>query len=201
MTHPGAPRDVDLNDWLDGIGFKPADTVAKQVGHAAVREFVANIGVVLHEMLPPGRDKTIAFTLLEDVLLRANRALALGGGPVDQSDETIRELQQQIAASPVGLPRDHRYEAEQRGESVFEHVTDAPQDVAGVPLDKRAGNGWELVSVITGPDIAVHMRPEPRPGVLLQTGKSEPVELTEQDVEDLRRGLAAACVQAWPGPL
>lgn len=117
MTHPGTPRDVDLDGWLDGIGFHPADTVAKQVGHAAAREYVANLGAVLHELLPAGRDKTIAFTLMEDVLVRANRALALGGGPVHQDDEYVAELRAQVDASPIGLPRDHRYEAEQRGEA------------------------------------------------------------------------------------
>lgn len=125
MTHPGTPRDVDLDGWLDGIGFKPADTVAKQVGHAAAREFIANLGVMLHQLLPAGRDKALVFTALEDVLLRSNRALALGGGPAVQDDAFIEELKVQVAASPVGLARDHRYEAEQRGEE--------PTEVAGVP--------------------------------------------------------------------
>lgn len=125
MTHPGTPRDVDLDGWLDGIGFHPADTVAKQVGHAAAREFIANLGVMLHQLLPAGRDKSIVFTLLEDMLMRSNRALALGGGPAEQDDSYIEELKAQVAASPVGLPRDHRYEAEQRGEE--------PTEVAGVP--------------------------------------------------------------------
>lgn len=112
------PRDVDLDQWLDGIGFKPADTRAKQVGHQAAREYVAGLGAVLHEILPPGRDKSLVFTLLEDVLMRANRALALGGGPVDQSDEYIAGLAEWIESSPISLPRDVRYEAEQRGEVV-----------------------------------------------------------------------------------
>lgn len=110
------PRDVDLNAWLDGIGFKPGDTTAKQVGHAYAREMVASVGATLHELLPAGRDKSLVFTLLEDALLRANRALALGGGPVDQSEETIGAYAAVVAASPIGLPRDARYEAEQRGE-------------------------------------------------------------------------------------
>jgi len=185
MTHPGTPRDVDLDSWLDGIGFHPADTMAKQVGHQVAREFVANMGAVLHELLPAGRDKAMVFIVLEDVLLRANRALALGGGPADQSDEAIAELAAQVAASPIGLPRDRRYEAEQRGE-----VTEAVVVVEGQPAPQ-----WRVVSVVEG--VTVYDRPG---GVLLQTGTSEPVELSETNsVTDLMAHLLEACKRAWPG--
>lgn len=185
MTHPGTPRDVDLESWLDGIGFKPADTVAKQVGHQVAREYVANVGAVLHEVLPPGRDKSLVFSLLEDVLMRANRALALGGGPVDQSDGAIAALQQAVADSPMQLPRDHRYEADQRGEALADDfgAEDVPET-----------RGWRVVTVIDG--ITVYDRPG---GVLLQTGTSEPVELEDPStVEVLTSHLLSARNKAWP---
>lgn len=173
MTHPGAPRDVNLDDWLDGIGFHPADTVAKQVGHQAAREYIANLGAVLHELLPAGRDKSIAFTLLEDVLMRTNRALALGGGPAVQSDEYIQLLRNQLDASPIGLSRDHRYEAEQRGEE----------------LEPLAG--WRTSADLE--DVAIHVRP----GAVLLFGNNGPFEEPES-VEEVAAALLTARNEAWP---
>lgn len=117
MTHPGAPRDVDFDGWLDGIGFKPANTTRKQQGHEAARQIVAETGRLLHGLLPAGRDKSLVFTALEDVLMRANRALALGGGPHDDMDDIALHM----LANGGPLEKDPRlisYEAEQRGETV-----------------------------------------------------------------------------------
>lgn len=114
MTHPGAPRDVDLAQWLDGIGFKPANTERKQLGHEVARQLVGEVGGLLHDLLPAGRDKSLTFTLLEDVLMRANRALALGNGP--QEHLTTEFLRDQ-ATSGAQLPADPRideYKADQR---------------------------------------------------------------------------------------
>lgn len=124
MTHPGAPRDVDLPQWLDGIGFKPANTERKQLGHEVARQIVGEFGGLLHSLLPAGRDKSLAFTLLEDVLMRANRALALGDGPPERL--TVEFLRDQ-ARQGVQLPQDPRiekYKAEQRGEPVQEPLPD-----------------------------------------------------------------------------
>jgi hypothetical protein len=118
------PRDVDLNEWLDGIGFHPANTVSKQLGHEAARSLVALLGTHLAELLPPGRDKSLAFTALEDVLMRAERALALGGGPREGvQDEALHEIIEDARAIGVQLgsrlaqlagdPRIDHYKAEQ----------------------------------------------------------------------------------------
>lgn len=112
-------RDVDLVEWLNGIGFHPANSERKQLGHEVARQIVGDIGQMLHSLLPPGRDKSLAFTALEDVLMRANRALALGGGPQDVlSTGMLREHAQMPGGAP--LPKDARieqYKAEQRGET------------------------------------------------------------------------------------
>lgn len=110
------PRDVNLDEWLVGVGFHPADTELKQLGHEAVRQLIADTGVRLHKILPPGRDKSLTFKALEDVLMRANRALAVAGGP-DSQRVTAGSLRGMIGP-PFGdavLPQDHR-KAEQRGE-------------------------------------------------------------------------------------
>lgn len=119
------PRDIDLAEWLDGIGFKPANTEAKQLGHEAARQTVAWLGRSLHGLLPPGRDKSLVFTALEDVLMRSNRALALGGGPNEHnSADDLRRAIEGLSALAEGyalpLPEDPRieqYKAEQRGEA------------------------------------------------------------------------------------
>jgi hypothetical protein len=130
-------RDVDLAEWLNGIGFHPVNSERKQLGHEATRQLVGDIGQMLHSLLPPGRDKSLVFTHLEDALMRANRALALGGGPQDVlSTELLRE-QVQIGSAP--LPKDDRieqYKAEQRGETAqfdagVEHVDSFTAQISG----------------------------------------------------------------------
>jgi hypothetical protein len=119
------PRDVDLAEWLDGIGFHPANTPLKQTGHELARSLVALVGTHLHQLLPPGRDKSLAFTHLEDLLMRANRALALNGGPresvaLDDAQALLADLRRAQALIGAQLPDDPRidaYKAEQRGEA------------------------------------------------------------------------------------
>lgn len=113
-------RDIDLNDWLNGVGFHPANTELKQLGHEVTRKLVAELGVQLHYILPAGRDKSLTFTALEDVLMRANRALAIQGGP-DPERVTAGSLRGILEAGTLGdaaLPEDPRidqYKAEQIG--------------------------------------------------------------------------------------
>lgn len=120
MTTP-AQRDIDLDGWLDGIGFHPANTELKQLGHEVARKLVAQLGVQLHYVLPAGRDKSLAFTALEDVLMRSNRALAIHGGP-DPENVTAGSLRGIIEDGTLGdakIPEDPRieqYKAEQRGD-------------------------------------------------------------------------------------
>jgi hypothetical protein len=98
--------DVDLASWLDGIGFHPANTEIKQLAHETVRRLVAELGTTLHQVLPAGKDKSIAFTALEDVLMRANRQLAISSGPKDEvRAEDLHALMQR---ANVVLPEDDR---------------------------------------------------------------------------------------------
>lgn len=99
-------NDVDLNAWLQGLGFHPANTEVKQLGHEAARRLVAELGVTLHQILPPGKDKSIAFTALEDVVMRANRALATNGGPNEHV--TANQLNLVLDRLTTELPEDPR---------------------------------------------------------------------------------------------
>lgn len=115
--HPGTPRDVDLAEWLNATGFHPADTTRKQLTHEAVRRLFGEVGTILHQLLPPGRAKSVAFTELERSRIYANMAAAVGGGPgVHVTEGDLRAL---LARMVVALPIDPRieeYEAGQRGE-------------------------------------------------------------------------------------
>lgn len=73
--------EVNLTEWLRTTGYLPADTELKRQGHETVRALIADLGVQLHYVLPAGGDKLLTFKALEDALMRANRALAVGGGP------------------------------------------------------------------------------------------------------------------------
>jgi hypothetical protein len=126
--HPGQPRDIDLNAWLDGVGFHPADTGLKQRAHELARLMVATFATHMHQLLPPGRDKNLLFTLMEDVLMRANRALALGGGPRPPARlegegglvklvADFKQILEQLGGAMPTDPRIGEYEAQQRGET------------------------------------------------------------------------------------
>ena len=149
---PVDARDVSLVQWLDGVGFHPADTELKQLGHEAARLLVALLATHLHQMLPPGRDKSLVFTHLEDVLMRANRALALGGGPklgvsLDALREMVDALKATLAKLGSAVPEDARigdYKAEQRGDTLAAMVSRSPLDpVAPYEYQRDIEGGFE----------------------------------------------------------
>lgn len=123
------PRDIDLQNWLDRIAFHPANDERKQLGHELARSLVANMGVMLYGLLPAGQDKSLAFTHLKEVLMWANSALAVGGGPAE--DIGLNDLKTLLANDPMADPRQladlgvtwrtdpriEQYKAEQRGET------------------------------------------------------------------------------------
>jgi hypothetical protein len=152
MTGPA--RDIDLDGWLDGIAFHPANSERKQLAHEAARQTVAEVGRLLHGLLPAGRDKSLAFTALEDVLMRASRALAISAGPRDDlDDDTLRRL---AAHGPLEAdPRVEQYKAEQRGE-VLRQV-DEPAEPYSPPSTYRSpfkpvGHEGEHFEMRTGDD-------------------------------------------------
>jgi hypothetical protein len=129
MTHPGQARDVDLDAWRAKFAFHPANTVIKQLGHQLARKAVMALAELLHWLVPPGDDKSVAFRLLGDVLMLSNRALATNGGPrIIDGDEAYTQQALEAGLARYGateLPEDPRireYEADQRRE----HPTGSP---------------------------------------------------------------------------
>lgn len=168
--HPGPARDIDLAGWLDGVGFHPADTELKQRGHEAARLLVALLATHLHQILPPGRDKSLVFTHLEDVLVRSNRALALGGGPHPAVPPEllrllIEDAKRVLADLDSVVPYDARiaqYEAEQRGETGPVEAVDpfvytrshaeGPDETIEIALTGALGSEPEVKIVVTAHD-------------------------------------------------
>lgn len=182
------PRDVDLVDWLDGVRHHPPLNDATITGHDFARHIIANAGALLHGLLPPGREKSLAFTALEDVLMRANRALAIQGGPAVQDEGYVEWMRQVIADSEIQL-----------------------DPVPGTPLDDAGADepielipvGDELVfadSDANGREITLSFRPG---RVLLQVDESgeDRVGLpfhTANDLEEFAAHCLSARNGAWP---
>lgn len=58
------------------FSFHPADTEDKQAAHEAIRKACRDLAHTLQEMLPSGREKSLAITNLEQVMFWANAAVA-----------------------------------------------------------------------------------------------------------------------------
>lgn len=174
VTHPGAPRDVDLDAWRNGMGFHPANTITKQLGHESTRRIVGVLGEYMHNVLPAGRDKAMVFTLLEDVLMRANRALAVGGGPrEDISEDDLRQGLAHLDQLGVGLvpedPRIKLYKAAQLDEPAGERPASVPPAHKMGPdavTHRHAGENWHTHTAdtyATHRPVADEVFPDPAP--------------------------------------
>jgi hypothetical protein len=117
-------RNDEAAEFRDGLGFHPANTRLIQLAHECARLLAALMGTHLVHLLPNGREKSLAKTALEDVMMRANRSIALGKGPHPEVKEDdlvllvadLRLVLQQLGAAVTEDPRIEAYKAEQRGE-------------------------------------------------------------------------------------
>lgn len=65
--------------------------------HQVARMLHQNLVGELLWLLPPGRDRSLVRTHLEDSLMRTNRAIALHGGPADHvTDEQLRDRYEEM---------------------------------------------------------------------------------------------------------
>jgi hypothetical protein len=70
---------VDIADLQNRFRFHPADTKGKQDAHEHVREQCRRLAENLNELLPEGREKSLAVTNLEQAMFWSNAALARAG--------------------------------------------------------------------------------------------------------------------------
>jgi hypothetical protein len=67
---------MEPKDFLKRFAFHPATTDEKQLAHGQVRGSCLGIAQLLDEMLPDGREKSLAITKLQEVMFWANAAIA-----------------------------------------------------------------------------------------------------------------------------
>lgn len=67
---------MTIHDIENRFSYHPADTTEKQEAHTAVRHHIGEAALVLDDLLPDGREKSLAVTKLEEAMFWANAALA-----------------------------------------------------------------------------------------------------------------------------
>ena len=67
---------MDSADIENRFAFHPATTEEKRAAHTSVRHHCRVLADFLNEKLPEGREKSLAVTHLEEVMLWGNAALA-----------------------------------------------------------------------------------------------------------------------------
>ena len=67
---------MDNRELVNRFSFHPATTPEKQNAHGSARLGCLELAAHLNELLPEGREKSLAITRLEEVMFWANAALA-----------------------------------------------------------------------------------------------------------------------------
>lgn len=67
---------MDTADLEHRFAFHPATTDAKREEHQSVRRECQDVADYLNRVLPEGREKALAITKLEEVMMWANAAIA-----------------------------------------------------------------------------------------------------------------------------
>jgi hypothetical protein len=72
---------MEDSDLKHRFQFHPADAMNTQEAHKAVREICLDAAVEINDLLPDGREKSLAITKLEEAMFWANAGIARGDGP------------------------------------------------------------------------------------------------------------------------
>lgn len=144
MTHPGTPRDVNLAEWLNSAAYHPADTELKQLGHEAARKLIGELGMLLHQLLPASREKSVVFTNLEQVRHYANQALAVHGGPGEHV--TAADVRRILDGLAVEMPSDPRVMPPLLAEGEAGDRRTALEDRAYALLRQELGRDYEITA-------------------------------------------------------
>jgi hypothetical protein len=73
LTTPTARDRVEQRFFTAASGKPP--TEQQKIDVAKLRELIVDLGTAIEERVPNGRNKSLALTALEDVQMRANRAI------------------------------------------------------------------------------------------------------------------------------
>jgi hypothetical protein len=72
VANPGTTTE----DLINRFGYHPANTEEKKSAHELVRAECLQVAVSWNDALPPGREKSLALTKLEEAMFWANAAHA-----------------------------------------------------------------------------------------------------------------------------
>ncbi len=79
MALPPIPKTKSARDRVEARFFTassgPAPTDQQKLDVAKLRELIVQLGTAIEDRIPEGRNKSLALTALEDVQMRANRAI------------------------------------------------------------------------------------------------------------------------------
>lgn len=70
---------MDSKDIENRFAFHPATSEEKRDAHTSVRQNCRQLADFLNDKLPEGREKSLAITHLEEVMMWGNAALARAG--------------------------------------------------------------------------------------------------------------------------
>ena len=88
-------QSLNYADVDERMGFHPADTDLKRLTHETLRTIgIAHAKAVI-DILPAGREKSLALTALQEALMWANAAVAIAGGP--QAHMGVTQLNEVLA--------------------------------------------------------------------------------------------------------
>lgn len=74
---------MDTEDLRSRFTYHPPKDNATIAAHATVRDSARALAELLNDLLPEGREKSLAITRLEEVVMWGNAAIARNGGPAD----------------------------------------------------------------------------------------------------------------------
>ena len=71
---------MDLTELHNRFSYHPPQDEETKDAHEGIREWCTDTSTFLNEMLPEGREKSLAMTHLEEVMFWSNAAIARNGG-------------------------------------------------------------------------------------------------------------------------
>lgn len=104
--HPGpatmTPEQVNLANDLDRrFASHPADTGSRRMAHEEVRRLCHSLAARLADLVPPGRERSLALTACEEAMFWSNAGIARLYPSADGQGHASARLPRQTEARPV----------------------------------------------------------------------------------------------------
>lgn len=68
---------MDVDELLNRFAYHPPKDEAAKMAHEIVRATVGTLAVSLNDLLPESREKSLALTALQEVMMWSNAAIAI----------------------------------------------------------------------------------------------------------------------------